>query len=88
MTEQQVDMNDHSSRAHAELNASSSYRWMNCPGCLRMIAALGIKRDSEEAAEGTAAHQVLETCLQKGEDPAAYIGTTVQVPKRLEKSEF
>lgn len=53
-------LNDHKSRAHALLSASSAHRWLNCPPSA--IAATTYKNEgSEFAAEGTLAHEVAET---------------------------
>ena len=53
-------LNDHKSRAHALLSASSAHRWLNCPPSA--IAATTYKDEgSEFAAEGTLAHEVAET---------------------------
>ena len=53
-------LNDHKSRAHALLSASSAHRWLKCPPSA--IAATAYKDEgSEFAAEGTLAHEVAET---------------------------
>ena len=52
-------LNDHKSRAHALLSASSAHRWLNCPPSA--IAATTYKNEgSDFAAEGTLAHEVAE----------------------------
>ena len=54
-----ANLNDHKSRAHALLSASSSHRWLNCPPSA--IAATAYENEgSEFAAEGTLAHEVAE----------------------------
>lgn len=58
---------------HATLGASSAYRWMNCPGSIRLSAGIAGKT-SIYAQEGTAAHYLAETCLQRGDNAAKYLG--------------
>lgn len=56
---------------HARLGASSSARWMKCPGSLAFVETLPeFLRDtsSEFATEGTLAHEAAEHCLRTGED--------------------
>lgn len=63
---------------HAKLGASSSHRWMNCAGSIRMSE--GIEDvGSDYAREGTAAHEVGERCLRHGTDAIAYLDTIVAV---------
>jgi len=60
---------------HARLSPSSASRWVACPGSLRLIGERGIKDNSSRAAEeGTAAHELLETCLLNGKPPIDYLG--------------
>lgn len=60
---------------HAVLGASSSYRWMACPGSVRLSEGLPKSPPSEHALEGTAAHELAEQCLRDGEDAGAFIGS-------------
>lgn len=63
---------------HARLGASSSHRWMNCPGSIRQSAGhedVG----SPYAWEGTAAHLIAERCLTAGTEPQQYVGEFVGV---------
>lgn len=56
------------SMAHSSLGASSSKRWMNCPGSIRLIAQLAPEeqnRGSVYAREGNAAHALAAECLEK-----------------------
>ena len=72
-------MADHTARAHSTLSASSSHRWMACPGSIRMSAGLE-SRTNSFAAEGTAAHQLAETCLSPpGMNADDMIGRTIKV---------
>lgn len=62
--------------AHSRLGASSTKRWFNCPGSVKMIEALGPgeKKSSIYAEQGTLAHDIAARCLKSGEDAKAYIG--------------
>lgn len=61
--------------AHALLGASSSERWMRCPGS---VAACKDLEDggSKYAAEGTAAHALAEYCLVKSVHASDCLGMT------------
>ena len=52
-------MNDHKSRAHAVLSASSAHRWLTCPPSA-VAAELYPAQDTEFTREGTLAHEVAE----------------------------
>lgn len=52
-------LNDHKSRAHALLSASSSERWLRCPASAK-LAALYPSQDTAYTREGTLAHEVAE----------------------------
>ena len=54
-----ANLNDHKSRAHALLSASSAHRWLNCPPSA-IAAAAYEDEGSDFAAEGTLAHEVAE----------------------------
>jgi len=69
--------------AHAQLGASSAKRWMACPGS---VAASADRPNNTTvwAAEGTAAHDLGETCLlDEGQrsNPKDYLGGTIVVDK-------
>lgn len=49
---------------HSKIGASSASRWMNCPGSVRLCEST-VRRSSEYADEGTAAHALAEFCLRK-----------------------
>ena len=53
------ELNDHSSRAHALLSASSSSRWLKCPPSA-LAATLYENADTVYTREGTLAHEVAE----------------------------
>ncbi|MBO5123390.1 MAG: DUF2800 domain-containing protein [Oscillospiraceae bacterium] len=59
-----ANLNDHSSRDHALLSASSAHRWLNCPPSA-IAAAAYEDEGSEFAAEGTLAHEVAEAIANR-----------------------
>lgn len=62
----------HGDRAHAQLGASGAYRWMACPGSVRLSAGLE-STSSSYAEEGTAAHELAEVCLNNGQDAIEWV---------------
>jgi len=63
--------------AHAELGASSSARWLHCPGSVPLARPyLGVGT-SPYAAEGTVAHTIAQAALAK--EPLPAIGALVDV---------
>lgn len=50
-------------KAHAELSASGSDRWLNCPGSVALIRKAPPEKESPYAEEGTKAHALLELWL-------------------------
>lgn len=72
------------STVHAVLSASASHRWINCPGCLRLIrAAAPVNVSSIYAEEGSAAHFLAERCLAHGLDPVRPVGFVDRVIRRV-----
>ncbi len=63
---------------HARLPASTAHRWTACPASAYMDES-GDRRGSRYAAEGTAAHFLVERCLRDGSDPRDYMGRTIHV---------
>lgn len=61
-----ADLNNHSSRAHAVLSASSSARWLKCPPSA-VAATLYENKGSEFTREGTLAHEVAEARVRGSE---------------------
>jgi hypothetical protein len=69
----------HQEQAHAILGASAAYRWMACPGSVRLSKEVGFEDTSSPyAREGTAAHAVAEKCLSSGLDPEFYVGQRIE----------
>ncbi len=69
---------------HAKLNASSSARWIACPGSVRLIDSLphGVaERTSRPACEGSAAHGLAEWCLHECKPPEEFPAEFLKVPK-------
>lgn len=62
-----------SSNGHSKIGASSSYRWMNCPGSVRVLETVP-KTSSEYADEGSVAHKVAESALKTGKDTSNWRG--------------
>jgi hypothetical protein len=60
---------------HSELAASTSHRWMRCPGSI--TACRGIPSvASPYADKGTAVHRLIEHALREGRNSGYYIGRT------------
>lgn len=62
--------------AHAKLSASSSHRWLSCPGSIKAEEGYAESK-SDHANEGSAAHWLGETCLQTGQNASEYLGQTI-----------
>lgn len=60
-------LNDHSTRAHALLSASSSARWLACPPSA-VAATMYENADTDFTREGTLAHEVAEI-VARGKNP-------------------
>lgn len=56
-------LNDHKSRAHALLSASSAHRWLACPSSA-VAAEMYPSQDTVYTREGTLAHEVAELVAQ------------------------
>ena len=65
------------SRAHSVLGASSAFRWMSCPGSVRLSEGMP-GTTSVAAEEGTAAHALAEHCLKKNVNPHDCIGQSFE----------
>jgi len=65
---------------HAKLSASSSAKWLTCPGALALEYIIDEPdTGSPFAQEGTAGHAVLEKTLVKGVEPSVYLGEIMVV---------
>lgn len=62
---------------HSKIGASGAYRWFACPGSVNMIAMAPKQEQSVYAAEGSAAHELCETCLISGGDAVDHFGTEI-----------
>lgn len=61
--------------SHSFLGASSSHRWLHCPGSVRLYEQLGERHETEYAATGTAAHSICEACLlDPAKEPEMFLG--------------
>lgn len=60
--------------AHSKIGASSSKRWLACPGSIPLSADIP-NRGSQYAMEGTAAHQLAEMCLTDELDAQYFVAT-------------
>lgn len=59
---------------HSHLGASSSHRWLNCPGSVRLYRQLKTRKTTSYALTGTLAHLVCELSLRQGLNPSDYLG--------------
>jgi len=64
--------------AHAKFGGSSAYRWMKCPGSIKMAEMTPPREPNRYMLEGTAAHELAELCLKNGQDPLEYVGRTLR----------
>lgn len=60
--------------AHSKIGASSSKRWLACPGSIALSAGIP-NRGSQYAMEGTAAHELAEMCLIDELDAQYFVAT-------------
>lgn len=58
-------MKEHSTRKHSSYAASSSERWVNCQGSIRLSKNAPPQVDSPYAIEGTKAHECLEFIVRR-----------------------
>ncbi len=62
------------------LRPSGSSRWLKCPSSIPLEMKAEVVKDTmEAAAQGTAAHEVLELCILNKVDPQHYFGQTFEV---------
>jgi hypothetical protein len=64
--------------SHSPLGASSSERWMNCPGSTAFLKALKLPDTDEEdfRKEGIAAHEAAAKCVKEGLESWEVVGQT------------
>jgi hypothetical protein len=60
--------------AHSKIGASSSKRWLACPGSIPLSVGIP-NRGSQYAMEGTAAHELAEMCLVEELDAQYYVAS-------------
>jgi Protein of unknown function (DUF2800) len=72
---------------HARFAPSSAHRWMNCTASVD-AAACYTDIHGEAAAEGTAAHWLLEQCLLNGGNPIDHLGKTIKVIEGASERKF
>lgn len=65
-------------KVHATLGASTSARWMACPGSVGLSQSIPPSSGSAYAQEGTRAHALAELCLTKGVEPEVYVGVELE----------
>ena len=58
---------------HSPFGGSSAYRYINCPGSVNMAAGIE-DEESEHASLGTAAHDLVATCLVEEADAWEFVG--------------
>jgi len=68
-----------SAESHALLSASSSAKWLSCPGALALESKLPKQTGSSYSREGTAAHSLLEKSLRDGTEPGEYLDDIIKV---------
>lgn len=68
---------------HAKLSASSSARWLTCPGSVKAIERYSASTSSF-AEEGTCAHELGEICLRGNKDPSEFLGAALNDAPNVE----
>jgi hypothetical protein len=58
-------MGAHSKRKHSDFAASSSHRWVTCPGSVRLVKKAPPQKAGPYAIEGTNAHECLEFIVRR-----------------------
>lgn len=64
-------------KEHSRIGASSSDRWLNCPGSVSLADTMPPQPTSVYAAEGTAAHKLAELSLLNNTHPSSWLGETI-----------
>ena len=66
---------------HSPLGASGADRWMTCPGSVALTNKFGMPEVDEDPVwtrEGTAMHEILNTCLAEGLEPWEFLGQKIE----------
>lgn len=71
--------NEMARKEKLKFSPSSSKRWMNCPGALRLCLQFPKQESSKFAMEGTAAHELAANCLLKNQDAQEWVGEPIEV---------
>jgi hypothetical protein len=69
---------------HAKFSASGSNQWLNCPGVIGMRSLCPKPRQSEAAALGTAAHELVELCMKENLDANEMIDREIKIEEKTE----
>lgn len=64
-------------KIHSILGSSNANIYMNCPGAINLIKKSPPDESSDAAEEGTAAHSLLEHCLNEVVDPHTMLGQKI-----------
>lgn len=59
-------------KAHAELGASGSERWLNCSACIQEARKYPPQKDNEFSIAGTNAHTLMEFIFREGEAAVSF----------------
>lgn len=65
-------------KKHSQIGASGAHRWMNCPGSVALSELAPRSETSVFAAEGIAAHSLLEVCLVEARSAREFIGGPIE----------
>jgi hypothetical protein len=68
---------DHAARAHVDHGASKADRWIACPGSIAACRGVKAPPSGKDALRGTAAHTVLQMCLEQMRDADEFVGRVV-----------
>lgn len=68
---------------HSTLGASAAYRWLACPGSVKLSINIP-RKDTEFSKEGTAAHALAELAFNAHLDPSNWLGETIEKVKVTE----
>lgn len=66
-------------KVHSKLGASSSERWFECPGSVALCEIAPKRGDTDYSIEGTNAHTLFETCMNRREAVSYWIGREKEI---------